>query len=50
MQIETPFKQNPDGYGVMPDVEILPTIEDRNQHKDPELDWVLNAIKTNDKL
>jgi C-terminal processing protease CtpA/Prc len=48
MQIESSYKQTPDGYGIMPDVEIVPTIEDRNQHKDPELDWILNAIKTNE--
>jgi hypothetical protein len=45
MQIESSYKQTPDGYGIMPDVEIVPTIEDRNQHKDPELEWILNVIK-----
>lgn len=50
MQIEAPQKQNPDGYGIKPDVEIIPTIEDIKQHKDPELDWILNTIKTNEKL
>ncbi|MFI1743437.1 S41 family peptidase [Thalassobellus sediminis] len=44
MQIETPYNQNPDGYGVKPDVEILPTIEDRKLKKDPELEWVLAHI------
>lgn len=48
MQIESSYKQTPDGYGIKPDVEIVPTIEDRNQHKDPELEWILNAIKTNE--
>ncbi len=46
MQIEAPQKQSPDGYGVMPDVEILPTIIDRNLKKDPEFDWVLKDIKS----
>ncbi|MDO7172762.1 S41 family peptidase [Mariniflexile sp. AS56] len=50
MQIETPFKQAPDGYGIMPDVAIVPTLEDRKQHIDPELDWILNTINTNEKL
>ncbi|MBP0903595.1 S41 family peptidase [Mariniflexile gromovii] len=50
MQIEAPYKQTPDGYGVKPDIEILPNIEDRNLHKDPELDWILNTINTNEKL
>ena len=44
MQIEAPYKQTPDGYGVMPDVEISPSIEDRKQHKDSELGWILNDI------
>ncbi len=46
MQIEAPQKQNPDGYGVMPDIEISPTIIDRNLKKDPEFDWVLKDIKS----
>ncbi|MDO5981000.1 S41 family peptidase [Flavivirga spongiicola] len=45
MQVEAPQKQNPDGYGVKPDVEILPTISDRELKKDTELDWVLKDIK-----
>lgn len=49
MQIEAPFKQNPDGFGIKPDVEILPTIENRKQNKDAELDWILNTIDTNIK-
>lgn len=44
MQIETPFKQEPAGYGVKPDYKILPTIQDRKQNKDPELDFILQAI------
>jgi C-terminal processing protease CtpA/Prc len=44
MQIETPFLQNPDGFGIKPDIEINPTISDRLTSKDPELDWVLNDI------
>ncbi|WP_147676824.1 S41 family peptidase [Algibacter pacificus] len=44
MQIETPFKQNPDGYGVKPNIEITPTISDRLSGKDPEIDWVLKHI------
>ena len=49
MQIEAPQKQSPDGYGVKPDVEITPTIEDKILKKDRELEWVLNDIeKTRD--
>jgi C-terminal processing protease CtpA/Prc len=45
MQVEAPYKQEPDGYGVKPDVEILPTVKDRQQQKDPELEWILNDIQ-----
>lgn len=44
MQIEAPYKQLPDGYGIKPDVEIYPTITDRLSNNDPELNWVLKAI------
>ena len=44
-QIETPYEMDPDGYGIKPDVEILPTIEDRIHKIDPELDWVLEDIE-----
>lgn len=47
MQVDTPQKQSPDGYGVKPDIEIAPTISDRVEGKDPELEWVLNKIETN---
>ena len=47
MQIEAPQKQEPDGYGIKPDVEIIPTINDRNSKKDPELEWILDDIGQN---
>ena len=45
MQLEAPYKQTPDGYGVTPDVEILSNVIDREQQKDVELEWILNNIK-----
>ncbi|GEQ86141.1 peptidase S41 [Patiriisocius marinistellae] len=45
MQVESPYKIEPDGYGVMPDVEIIPTVADRKMGIDPEIEWVLNDIK-----
>ncbi|MGE5944689.1 MAG: S41 family peptidase, partial [Flavobacteriales bacterium] len=45
MHVDTPYKQTPDGYGVKPDVTILPTWEDVLLKKDVELEWVLNNIK-----
>ncbi|OEK08111.1 peptidase S41 [Flavivirga aquatica] len=44
MQIEAPQKQTPDGYGVKPDIKIIPTIEDRILKRDAELEWVLQDI------
>ncbi len=45
MHVDAPFKQSPDGYGVKPDIEILPKVTDLKQNKDPQLDWVLKTIK-----
>ncbi|WP_298343163.1 S41 family peptidase [uncultured Algibacter sp.] len=44
MQIEAPQKQTPDGYGIKPDVEILPNLKDRKSNIDTELEWILNDI------
>ncbi len=44
MQIETLHKTEPNGYGIKPDVVIIPTQNDRLQKKDPELEWVLKDI------
>jgi len=44
MQIEAPQKQSPDGYGIKPDVKIVPTVEDRKINHDTELEWVLKDI------
>ncbi len=41
-----PFYQTPvKGHGIFPDINIQPTLEDKIQGKDPELDWILNNIK-----
>lgn len=44
MQVEAPQRQKPDGFGIKPDIEILPTIQDRVLEQDPELNWILNDI------
>ncbi len=46
MQIEAPQKQNPDGYGIKPDVEVLPSLKDIQSNIDTELEWVLKDIYT----
>lgn len=45
MQIEAPQKQQPDGYGVKPDIEILPKLKDSQSNLDTELEWVLKNIE-----
>ncbi|MEP3837590.1 MAG: S41 family peptidase [Algibacter sp.] len=44
MQIEAPQKQNPDGFGIKPDVEVLPNLIDIQSGIDTELEWILNDI------
>ncbi|MEN8956583.1 MAG: S41 family peptidase [Flavobacteriales bacterium] len=47
--IRAPYTESPDGYGVIPDYTILPTLEHRKQGIDTELEYVLQLIK-NKKL
>ena len=44
--IDSKHKTTPDGYGVKPDVVILPTYKDRLNGVDPELEWVLKDIES----
>ncbi len=44
MQIEAPQKQLPDGFGIKPDVEVLPNLMDTKLDIDTELEWILNDI------
>ena len=45
MQIETPYQNEIDGYGVVPDIKMLPKLKDRLQGIDTELEWILKDIK-----
>lgn len=47
MYIEPTCSFDTIGRGIMPDVEIIPTLEDRINDCDPELDWILNDIQNN---
>lgn len=47
LYIDAPNKTVIDGYGVKPDVEILPTYKDRLNNVDPELEWILEDIAQN---
>lgn len=44
LTLETPHRADVDGYGVKPDVEIVPSQDDRVNAIDPELEWVLREI------
>jgi len=41
------YKTEEDGRGIFPDKEIIPTLADRIKNVDPEMEWVLDDIKTN---
>jgi len=45
MQIETQYKQDPDGFGVRPDIEVIPTSLDILENRDPELEKALELIE-----
>ena len=40
------FKTATEGRGIFPDMEIIPTIDDRIKENDPEMNWILNDIKS----
>jgi len=45
LHINTKYKTEVDGYGIKPDVKIIPTYQDRLNGIDPELEWVLKDIQ-----
>lgn len=45
LQIETPYNQEPDGYGIKPDAEIVPTKDTLEKNKDSALEWILNKLE-----
>lgn len=45
MSIKPSYKTKEEGYGVKPDVEIIPTIDDIIEKNDTGLDWILKDIK-----
>ena len=40
------YKTEKEGRGIFPDCEIIPTLQDRVNEVDPEMNWVLHDIKT----
>ncbi len=49
MYMASPFKTILEGRGIFPDKQIIPTIEDRIKENDPEMTWVLDTIKIQEK-
>ncbi len=47
--IRTPYVDTPDGFGVIPDVFLLPTLEDRTNGEDTELNWVIKDVQSGRK-
>jgi len=45
IQIQAPHQIEINGFGIKPDVEIIPTKKDRANGIDPELNWILQDIK-----
>jgi C-terminal processing protease CtpA/Prc len=45
MFIKPHYKTDQNGRGIFPDKEIIPTLEDRQKERDPELEWILKDIK-----
>lgn len=45
MDIKTINQTEIDGRGIFPDKEIIQTVQDKINNKDPELDWILDDIK-----
>ncbi len=39
------YKTDIEGRGIFPDKEIIPTLEDRINENDPEMNWILEDIK-----
>lgn len=47
MKIAAHFKTDEEGHGIRPDIEIIPTLEDKISGNDPEMNWILENIKIN---
>jgi C-terminal processing protease CtpA/Prc len=46
MLIVPHYKTKINGRGIFPDVPIIPTLQDRIKGNDPEIDWILNDLKS----
>ena len=46
MDVKTTNQTDVFGHGIYPNKEIIPTIQDKIDNKDPEMEWILNDIKS----
>lgn len=46
MDIKTTNQTDVFGHGIFPDKEIIPTLQDKIDNKDPEMEWIMNDIKS----
>lgn len=47
MKVAAHYKTEEEGHGIRPDIEIIPTLEDKVNGSDPEMKWILEDIKQN---
>ena len=47
LQIQSPYHNTENGYGIKPDIKIIPTKADRLNNFDPELNWIFEHIENN---
>ena len=47
MKIAAHYKTDEEGHGIRPDVEMIPTLEDKIKGNDPEMKWILDDINQN---
>ncbi|MFE3870508.1 S41 family peptidase [Flavobacterium sp. ZS1P70] len=46
MMMATHYKSEINGRGIFPDAPIIPTLQDQIKGTDPEMNWILNDIKS----
>lgn len=49
MKISAHYKTEEEGHGIRPDIEIIPTLEDKINGTDPEMKWILENINSNNE-
>lgn len=45
LHIQSPYENSVNGYGIKPDIRIVPSKENRANNQDPELDWVIEKVR-----